>query len=463
MSNARKKFLEGQDDHGFENLIRITKNEYKPNKKGLIAHKSLNRTKILRGGLGSGKTRCATEHINQICLSYPGASTLIGRRDLPSLKETTQKEFLEKVVTPETIETFHVNDNKLYYKNGSSVIFRELKDPDKAKSLEISAYMIDEADENKNPDVYHRLDERLRQKFTVNGETIFPPYAGLLVLNPCSEEHWIYDLANSGNPDVLDIQFSTYDNIENLPPDYIQRLIKSLPVWEVDRLVHGNWGRVIRGNPVIHGFGADTHAKAIKFREDLPIFRGWDFGYSHPACSWVQHDPFTGQYLKHYEFLGRDMYIPQFVEKVKQITKTLPPLPIFDFGDPHGADKSDKGASTIEYIRKHHNISIQTSWRFRRIRTGLEEIQHKVLQTCKLHPETDEEAPLFLVHPRCKISIAAYCGGYHRDEEGEPVKDGYYDHIVDTDRYIIMNTMTMEMAKKYNKKPYRPRNRFTGY
>ena len=123
-SSPKKRFLdemEAQDE--FDNLIQVEPNEYKPSELGTRAHLSMSKTKIIRGGLGSGKTRWACQHIDNLCLQYPGALCLVGRKDLTSLKTTTQKEYLEFVVRPQTIETFHVNDNTLFYRNGSQVIF----------------------------------------------------------------------------------------------------------------------------------------------------------------------------------------------------------------------------------------------------------------------------------------------------------------------------------------------------
>lgn len=476
MSSAspRHNFLRRDEDTDqFENLIRIERTQYKPNKVMQRLHSSLARTRINRGGLGGGKSRGMNEHLYALMLSYPGARVLIGRKDLTSLKETTQKEFLEKVVDPQMVEQFNVNDNKLYLKNKSEVLFRETKEPDKVKSLELTGYGLDECDENDTQEIWEKLDDRLRQKIFMDGQWVTPPYAGILTLNPCSEEHWIYELAHRTDISVEDFQSSTYDNIDNLPADYIPNLIKKLPPWEVSRLVHGNWGRQIKGKPVYHGFSYENNVRALRLNPEWPVLRGWDFGFNHPAVRWMQQDPITGRRFLLREFLGTQQYLnaptkdrPSVIDEVKRITHELcgPSHPILDYCDPHGADKKDTGPSSVETLRIHYGIHCQHQRS--RIEKGMTEIQELIATKAPMDPAkpTDQQS-LWLVDQSCKITIALYSGGYHRDELGQPNKDGYYDHLADVDRYIVVNTMNRGLVHRFKQKSkiYKPRNYFTGY
>lgn len=454
-----------EDQDYFDNLIRVDRTAYNPGQVAQRVHATLARTRIMRGGLGSGKTRCAAEHGNALNLQYPGARGVIARKNLGDLKDTTQKEFLEKVVAPETIAGFNVNDNDLHYKNGSIVHFRETKDPPKFKSYEITWYDVDEADENPTEEIWSILDDRLRQTFRgPNGELIVPPYAGMLVFNPTDETHWLYHLAQRKDLSLEDFQFSTFDNAHNLPPDYIPNQLKKLAPWDIERLLYGNWGRQIKGKPVLHGFSYENNVRNYKVIDGLIMMRGWDFGYNHPACSWMQIDPVSGRVFKHRELLGHQIYLPDFVKEVKRVTDELcgPSYPIMDYGDPHGADKKDVGESSVEYLRNHHGIHVMS--RRERVKTGIDEIQHKIITKTFIDPEKPErQESLFLVHSSCRITIAAYLGGYHRDETGQPVKDGYFDHVVDTDRYPIVHNMNPHLALKNKQRKYRPRNIHTGY
>jgi hypothetical protein len=461
----------GEEQDFFDNLIQVDRTAYSPGKMAQAVHESMERTKLMRGGLGSGKTRCASEHGNAINLTYPGARGIIARKNLGDLKDTTQKEFLEKVVAPETIAGFNVNDNDLHFKNGSIVHFRETKDPAKFKSYEISWYLIDEADENDSEDIWDVLDGRLRQKIMVDGKVIYPPYAGLLVFNPPDDTHWLYHLAQRTDLDLRDFQFNTFDNAHNLPPDYIPNLLKKLPPWDIDRLVYGNWGTAIKGKPVIHGFTHANNVRPIRFRPDLPLIRGWDFGFNHPCVSFLQVDPDCGRVTKLKEILGHQIYLPEFTKQVKQLTSAIcgPSHPVEDYGDPHGNDQKDTGPPAIEYLRVHHGIFVQS--RRAKIKGGLDEIQELVLRRAPYddgtgRPKSEwKEESCFLVHPDCKMTITAYMGGYYRDEHGDPVKDGKYDHVVDTDRYPVEYKKFLMLAKRQQgiRRGYQPKNRITGY
>ena len=464
--SPKLRFLQNQSDADFfDSLIKVDRDEYIPGPTAEKMHMSLARTKIVRGGVGSGKTRSVCEHINNVALQYPGSLHFIGRKDITSLSKTTQKEFLEKVVSPETVYTFNVNDNTLYYQNGSQVIFREAKEPDKVKSLELTTYMLDEADENPNDEIQRRLNERLRQKIKINGKTVTPPYTGFIVLNPVDENHWIYELAQlSGEIDLQDFRFDTYENEKNLPPGYIQEIKRSNPPWEVERLVHGHWGRSVKGRPVFHGFSDDSNVRSLKTLPFEPLLVGWDFGYNHPAVSFAQSDRRTGRYYQLREFVGRKQTLHDIVPIIEKTIHGLvsPGFPVLHFGDPHGADKKDTGLSSIEVLQHHYGIHVTS--RREVIKTGIDEIQHKISTKYPLdmgNPDIKES--LFLVDKSCKVTIGALSGGYYRDEKGKPVKDGYYDHLPDTIRYIIVNNMGKSLKMKNYVRKRKIRNRYTGY
>lgn len=476
-NSPKQAFLNrgGDQDEDFDSLLRVEKTQYVPGLVAQAVHADLHRTKILRGGLGGGKSRTAGEHIFALGSAYPGGRFLIGRRDLPTLKRTTQHEFLEKVVVPEAVHTFNVNDNILYLKNRSEFHFIQVKSPDDFKSFEGVAYLIDEADENPSQEIYDKLNQRMRQRILIDGQWVQPPYCGLLVFNPTDDQHWLYHLAQQGEEaDVADFRFSTYDNAHNLPDDYIPNLLKTIPPWDVPRLVHGHWGRQIKGVPVIHGFTDQNNVKILRLNERLPLLRGWDFGFNRPSVVFMQIDPVTSRSMIHREFLGEKQLLgapcgskPSVVDEVKRITRDLcgDNYPVLDYCDPHGADKKDNAESSVETLRIR--FGIHCNYRRTLIKAGVDEIQRKVISNAVVtdwDPKTPhKEESLFLVDPRCPIVRAALLGGYHRDVDGLPAKDGFYDHLTDTIRYVEVHNMGLSLAHRYAHKKYVPRNRVTGY
>ena len=477
-SSPKHGFLRQPDDEDlgsqdfWDNVVRINRDEYRPTTVGEQVHASLKRKRLLVGGLGSGKTRNALEHLNQLALAYPGSHHVIARKDLGDLRRTTQLEFLEKVIEPKTIDRFLINENTLYYGCGSRVFFMECKTPSNFKSMEIVSYLLDEADENEEGQGKDRLltmlDGRCRQKIKINGSYVPVPYCGLIVYNPTTDDHWLAKLEDHPEPNMGVFRSSTYDNAENLPPDYIPNLLSSLAPWEIESLVYGKRAQRPKGRPVIHGFSRETHVRELEIYPDLPIRRSWDFGFNHPCVSIGQYDPVAKRFLKIREFAGQFEQLPKFAPRVVEFCRKLAPAHQFvDTGDPHGKDQKDVGDSSIEHLRIYQGICLNV--KRQTLKTGLDELQEMVLSKAPYRPphwvEGDPvlELPRLLVDPSCEKTIAAYLGGYFRDAEGKPQKDDVHDHYIDSDRYNVVHTMNLGLVHRHKKtRRYIPRNSFIG-
>lgn len=465
MSSAKKDFLNRStvDDLDAQDSLIEVVSTYVPGVTANRVHQSEKKIRLLRGGLGSGKTRCGVQHIDFLANRFPGSLHLVARKDITSLKVTTQREF-EKIIIPETIKSFNVHENNLHYKNGSMVIFRETKDPKKVLSLELTSFLLDEVDENEYRDIVDNLERRLRQKIMLDGELVTPPYAGLCIFNPVPKSHWLYELSQEDNVD--DIQFSTYENAHNLPENYIPDLEKRFAKapWEKKRLLDGDWGIEVKGKPVIHSFGPE-HVMSLKIRRDLPIVRCWDFGYGHPCCKLAQFDPKVGKngrWMLYREILGSNELLTAFAPKVIKMTKEFcQGMPIIDFGDTHGSDHKDVGETSIETLRIHFGIHV--NHKRQRIKAGLDDIQELVTDTAPMFEKDLKVYPCFLVDHSCKDSIDAYTYGYHKGQDGLPVKDGFFDHFVDTERYGIVGMRGRAKVARHRQTKRQPRNRITGY
>lgn len=455
-----------------DGIVRVEKRGYNPTPMFIDFHRSLARTRLNVGGLGSGKTRAMVEHLNTMALTYPGGRIVLARRDLGDLKKTAQTEFLETVISAETIDRYNINENTLYYKNGSVVYFMETKTPSNFKSLEIIAYGIEEADENDEGVGKDRLmtmlNGRLRQKIYRNGIPIPVPYCGIWTYNPTTDDHWLAKLEDNPEPNMRVFRSSTYDNAHNLPPDYIPNLLASLAPWEINSLIYGNRSSRPKGQPVIHGFTVENNVRKLTVHHHLPLYRSWDFGFNHPCVSLFQYDPEFKRFMKMRELIGNKEQLKLFAPKVITLTRELvgPLFATFDVCDPHGADQRDVGEGSVEYLRLHHGI--HCNFKRQKLKTGLDEIQELVLTKAKYRPvdwANDPGVPLpeeyrYLIDTSCKLSIAAYMGGYYRGEDGKPAKDDLHDHPVDTDRYGVVHTMGAGLAFNHHRrqKRYVPRN-----
>jgi len=68
----------------------------------------------------------------------------------------------------------------------------------------------------------------------------------------------------------------------------------------------------------------------------------------------------------------------------------------------------------------------------------------------------------------CQLITDAFLGGYVRNDKDEPVKDGYYDHLMDALQYLLINLYDIRTGDRLqNYVPYyRPRptaSDITGY
>jgi hypothetical protein len=191
------------------------------------------------------------------------------------------------------------------------------------------------------------------------------------------------------------------------------------------------------GRRVFPEFRSDLHVRDIQFNPYADMWRGWDFGYHRPACIWAQVDV-EDRLLVLDEELGYEEVIDQFALKVKTKHKLYS---FKDACDPAGKQVTDKGKDTSVSILK--KMGVNPHMRPSRVEDGINIIRNLLL------PRVDGSVSL-LVHPRCKLLIDGFLGGYTRDEDNdEPVKDGYYDHLFDALRYMI--------DVIYDKKMYTPR------
>lgn len=406
-------------------------NGYKPNAWQVKYHTSPNRHICLAGGMGSGKSLAAVQEHLQLALEYPGSLWLIGRKTLPSLKDTILRTFINAV--PEKLiadyNKAHLNIKLI---NGSEFIFRPLDDEEKLKSLEISGFVVDEANEI-GEDIFIRLKDRMRQKLPGGGS---PRFRSTIMLNPGDEDHWIPQMFLFRRPFLHElIPSSTFENMENLPDDYVDELQTMYSKDKQQRLIYGMFGKIHTGRPVYPQFNNGNYIRDIQFNPKLPVVRSFDFGYNRPAVVWAQME--RGQIRILAELLGKSIYLEDFLkEQVFPYQETLFGVDVryMDFCDPRGSDASDKGKTSIDILREH---GIRPAYR----RTWIEE-GVKAVKQCMDTIDKPSGLPNYIIHPRCKNIIEGNKGGYCREEGEEmPKKDGFFEHLQDCQRYLIMHCL----------------------
>jgi hypothetical protein len=161
------------------------------------------------------------------------------------------------------------------------------------------------------------------------------------------------------------------------------------------------------------------------------LLRGWDFGFNHPACSFRLVDN-LGRMNIAYEMMGEKEDLDVFALRVLEQTKSKFPncSVLYDYGDPRGHDKSPNGKDTCFEVLQSIGINAMGE---RGIRAYVEPGIRKVRTNLST---LVEGIPKLTIDPSCTIIRAAYFGKYCRNDQGDPHKDGFYEHLADADRYI---------------------------
>lgn len=403
-------------------------NDYKPTDRAQFFHGSDAFFIVLVGGQGSGKSLAVIRELERIGMEYPGCPMAIYRKTMPALRDSTMHECREHISGD--LGRWREREDKFKFHNNSFINFRGLDMASKAKSTEYGTIVLEEADEFTQED-FKFLQGRVRKKGPW-------PLRIILILNPCDDHHWIPKqfvdnaLQYQSHGGLLVLHFSTYDNKENLPENYIETMTAGMTADEIDRYVHGQWGTLVKGDPVYgKTLNPDLHLRRAAIFPGQTLLRGWDFGFNRPACSFRLVDQ-LGRMNIAKEMMGEKEDLEIFARRV--LTETASSLGhasvVYDFGDPRGHDKSPNGKETCFEILQSVGVNAIGE---RGIR---DYVEYGVKRVRTEFSTLIEGIPQLSIDPSCSIIRAAYFGKYVRGDDGKPVKDGFYDHLCDADRYI---------------------------
>lgn len=301
------------------------------------------------------------------------------------------------------------------------------EDEKKFLSLELSWFFIDEGSELRDDKVYKMLQSRIRRNVG--------PRKGWVTSNPVPTTHWLYREAVEGNRSFV-VHASMEDNWMHLPKDYIEDMKRMDDTWQAV-YVEGKWGAVRSANNPFGLFSRKLHVfKEGDFKVDLssPVYRGWDFGFKHPACVWFQVDE-SGRFLVFREFLGQMMTLQQFVAKVVAISsREFGGCEFIDYGDVQAFQMVDvaMGMSRAEFMRRF-GINL-----YGRIVTDDEGIE----TMGRLLSTQIDGKPMLMFSEKCHILIDAFSGGLELDKSGKVKSTGIYVHLWDALKYGICNVLS---------------------
>src|SRR5262245_1949839 len=158
------------------------------------------------------------------------------------------------------------------------------------------------------------------------------------------------------------------------------------------------------------------------------LIRGWDFGKVHPVVEYLQTDGLLKNFVG--ELYGNNILLDPFVQKVLEFSKAeFPGATFIDWVDATGKNEKDDGRSSVKVLMAY---GLKPRWRMQEIEEGIKYMREEQVKL-------QEGRPHFMLNPvKCPHLAAACRGGYQRDKQGKPIKDGTHDHPVDAARYAIM-------------------------
>lgn len=260
-------------------------------------------------------------------------------------------------------------------------------------------------------------------------------------------------------------------------PEWKENTQAGMPAAEWQREYEINFEQQ-RGGRVFPEYVEVIHRKDLSegyeclFNPFLTVYRGWDFGYRHPACVVTQVDT-CDVWRIYIEFLGTSITLEEFIPVVLdkcpyevKVGDDIVPIKYRDFCDPAGTQKTDKDKrSSIEILQA---AGIHPMYK----RSGPVERARIIRSKLLNRPDGN---PGLLLHSDCKVIHSGFHGGYHFPEvenpndPDAPEKDGFYEHLFDGLGYIAYNIfryLSADPAKRRDRQ--RPRyvqhnfNRFTG-
>ncbi len=408
----------------------------------------------LRGPVGSGKsTACCFEIMRRASEQKAAPDGVrysrwaVIRNTYPELKTTTIKTWHGLV--PQTIgrwvdqgpPTHHLRFDDV----DLEVMFLALDSPNdvsKLLSLELTGAWINEAREVPKA-VLDGLTTRVGRfpSARVGGASWF---GVIMDTNPPDSDHWWYKLAEETHPEGFEFFAQPSglsreaENLPNLPDGYYKRQVAGkTPEW-VKVYVHGEYGFVQDGKPVVPEYRDGLHCKAFELTQRLPLVVGADFGLT-PAAVIGQRMP-TGQIRWRYELVTEDMGAKKFARELRTFLGTH--CTGFEFealvGDPSGDIRAQTDEDTVFRVLRAEGLNFQPAhtndFTIRRDAVG-----HAFTRlvdgepACIIHPDmTTTRKGLMGAYQMRRIQVAG-----HERYEDKPVKN-QFSHVCEAMQYGML-------------------------
>ena len=401
--------------------------------------------KLYMGRAGAAKTSTLICAMLLRCLLQPGFKGVILRQHYNSMFNTVierAEEMLERLSPALLLERNKAPPMRWTIRCAvddsiSHLMFSGMAEL--PKGFGCHAIAVDEADECEE----HAINA-LRMRTREPG----PAKALMLACNPPDTTHWLYTAATGrnfkdqlvGEPWLKLFTPKDGENASHLPSDYYTKAAKGMPEDLRQRFIHGAWGAVFPNAPVYREFSSRLHVSdELEYNQYMPVMRFRDFGYRSPCCLFAQLDEGSGALNLLQEIQGEKEEVLVFEPRVQAISnKLFPGAKFIDFGDPAVDQHKDTGSTLQQLASMGVNVIYMRS----DLDEGIRVVRAVLERIVQGRPQ------ILFNRLGCPILIRAMRGGYGTNDQGKPLKDGYYDHSADALRYGIINIFNASGAMK---------------
>jgi phage terminase large subunit len=308
---------------------------------------------IISGGRASGKSYSVASYLLMLTFEK-NHKILFTRYTMSSAHISIIPEFLQKIELLDILQYFDITQTSIINKiTGSKILFRGMRTSSgiqtaNLKSIEgITTWVLDEAEELVDEDVFDKIDLSIRTKNNQNRV--------IIIMNPATKEHFIYRRffeakgiqpgTNIVDDNVTYIHTSYLDNMENIN-DSILTQIESLKETNVNRYNHiimGSWLDKAEG-VVFNNWEVGDYVETDK------VIYGSDFGFSidPSTCISVSFDGGT-IYVKEI-FHRQRMVTEDFINEYRNIPNN--PLIIADSAEGRLIEEINKKGINIRKTMK---------------------------------------------------------------------------------------------------------------
>lgn len=232
---------------------------------------------MYQGGYGSGKTWCGSLLGIMLARKYPGSRGLVGAKEYELVRKTTLVSYLEHLEILGYKEgcqyKYNKNEKIIKFKNGSEILFSQLDDPEKFKSLNLHWAEIEEASQV-GDSTFKQLLGRLRNTYRGLNWVDFK-YRLFGHTNPQPNKGWIWKRFVENKKTNYRLIIAPTTNNIYLPKHYVEEMKDSFDEEYFRINVLGEFGDYNSGL-VVKGF-TDENIKTLKYCKDLELHLTCDF------------------------------------------------------------------------------------------------------------------------------------------------------------------------------------------